>query len=233
MKRFPSADVIPLLLLIAALLGAGVLGWAALRAHGIGLDALLGLTAADVESFARAWGGWSAAAAILLMVLHSFVPLPAEVIALANGMMFGPVWGVAVTWVGAMLGALLAFALARRLGRPAVRRLVPERHWRAIEGWQGRPATLLLLRLIPVISFNIINYAAGLAGVGWWSFAWTTALGILPLTIVSVVLGDTMLGASWQAWLLVGIGLVLLWLAWRRFAPRLSGARRRPSPPPR
>ena len=54
------------------------------------------------------------------MVLHSFVPFPAEVVAMANGMLYGPLWGTLITWVGAMLGAYLAFGLARWLGRPFV-----------------------------------------------------------------------------------------------------------------
>jgi hypothetical protein len=47
------------------------------------------------------------------MVAHSFVPLPAEIIAIANGMVFGAVVGSIITWTGAMLGAICAFALAR------------------------------------------------------------------------------------------------------------------------
>ena len=50
------------------------------------------------------------------MVAHSFLPFPAEIVALANGMVFGPLWGAVVIWVGAMLGAATAFALVRALG---------------------------------------------------------------------------------------------------------------------
>ena len=46
------------------------------------------------------------------------------------------------------------------------------------------------MRLIPVIAFNLINYAAGLARVRWWTFTWTTALGIVPLVFLMVAAGD-------------------------------------------
>jgi uncharacterized membrane protein YdjX (TVP38/TMEM64 family) len=188
-----------------------------------GLDwRLLSLSTQDVESFANAWGAWSAAGSILLMVLHSFVPLPAEVIAIANGMLFGPFWGIAVTWIGAMLGAALAFAFARGVGRPVARRLVSERRWRALESWNARPSTLLVVRLIPVISFNLVNYAAGMAGIGWWPFLWTTGIGILPITAASVIFGDVMLSMSWPVWLLIALGLLVLWGGWRAAAPRLA-----------
>jgi uncharacterized membrane protein YdjX (TVP38/TMEM64 family) len=189
-----------------------------------GFDArLLSLTTADVESFAEAWGAWSAAASILLMVLHSFMPLPAEVIAIANGMLFGPVWGIVVTWIGAMLGAALAFAFARGIGRPIARRLVSERRWRAIESWNAHPSTLLLVRLIPVISFNLVNYAAGVTGIGWWTFLWTTGLGILPITAASVVFGDRMMSITWPVWLLIAVCVLALWGVWRAvLAPRFA-----------
>jgi uncharacterized membrane protein YdjX (TVP38/TMEM64 family) len=118
-----------------------------------------------------------------------------------------------------MLGAIISFALARCLGEPLARRLVPARHWDALKNWeadQGAVA-LLIARLIPVISFNLINYAAGVAGVRWPVFLWTTAIGILPLTVLSVVLGHQLVDAPLWAWLAVAAGLVVLWVASRRF----------------
>ena len=53
------------------------------------------------------------AASIGLMVAHSLVAFPAEFVIFANGMLSGPVWGVAIIWTGAMLGAAFAFAMAR------------------------------------------------------------------------------------------------------------------------
>ncbi len=176
---------------------------------------IVSLTAEGVKAFAEAWAPWSVVASIGLMVLHSFLPLPAEIIAVANGMMFGLVGGVLVTWVGAMLGAILSFAIARSFGRPTLLWLVSERRWRAIGKWEFRPNSLLLARLIPIISFNLINYGAGLARVGWWPFLWTTAVGILPLTVVSVLLGDAMLQASWVIAGIIIAGIAILWLTLR------------------
>jgi uncharacterized membrane protein YdjX (TVP38/TMEM64 family) len=83
--------------------------------------------------------------------------------------------------------------------------------------------TLLLARLVPVISFNLINYAAGLLEVGWWRFLWTTGLGILPITVASVALGDQLTGPMWDVWLAVSGLLLALYLGWRWY-----GARRPP-----
>jgi uncharacterized membrane protein YdjX (TVP38/TMEM64 family) len=184
--------------------------------------ARIDLSVEGIERIAEAWGTWGPVASIALMILHSFVPFPAELIAIANGMLFGPVWGTLVTWIGAMMGAALAFALARRYGRPLVNRVVTRKGWAGVEGLHAccDVRTLLLARLVPVISFNLINYAAGVLDVSWWRFLWTTSLGILPITVASVALGNQLTGPMWDAWL-AGSGLLLaLYLGWRWYRAR-------------
>jgi uncharacterized membrane protein YdjX (TVP38/TMEM64 family) len=209
-------------LALAAVLVAVFLVWRTLAQQGIDLA---DMSPADAQRFAASWGAWSAVVAVLLMVLHSFVPLPAEIIAIANGMLFGTWLGIALTWAGAMLGAVLSCALARALGRPFVRLLVSERRWRQVETLSLTPTTLFVVRLVPLISFNLVNYAAGLLGVRWWPFLWTTALGILPLTVAMVVAGEGMLHVPLWLWFAVAAAVILPWLALqrRRRAPTSAG----------
>ncbi len=78
----------------------------------------IGLSVNAIEEAIRSWGAWGALASIGLMILHSFVPYPAEVIAIANGMAYGTIWGTDVTWTGAMLvagGLVLWFIFRRKL----------------------------------------------------------------------------------------------------------------------
>ena len=190
------------------------------------------LSAESVAALIRSWGMSGIVATIGLMVVHSFIPFPGEFVALAAGLIYGPVWGTVITWTGAMLGAFLSFGLARWLGRPFVETMLAERHRRAIDAWSARRGTsaLLISRFIPVIAFNLINYAAGLTRVSWSTFAWTTGVGILPLTALMVVMGDRMkdlTGWGWAAWT---VGAVVLWLAYlalrtRRRARRKSAER--------
>jgi len=56
-------------------------------------------------------------------------------------MLWGSVAGTLITWSGAMLGALLAFLISRRFGRPLVERVVPQRHWQASTVWPARKAS--------------------------------------------------------------------------------------------
>lgn len=179
----------------------------------------------------RSWGAWAVVGSIALMVAHSFLPFPAEIIACANGMVFGPFWGTVITWVGAMLGAAAAFGLVRVLGRPFLERVLSPRHRAQISVWShdygGR--TLLTSRLIPVIAFNLINYAAALTRISWWTFLWATGVGILPLTILLAIIGDRMLTLPAWGWLLLTAATLLLLMLvlhdWRRSQRKLAAVK--------
>jgi uncharacterized membrane protein YdjX (TVP38/TMEM64 family) len=80
---------------------------------------------------------------------------------------------------------------------------------------------------VPVISFNLINYAAGLTAISWWTFTWATALGILPLTVLMVVMGDSLWSGEGGLWLWLIVGAVVGWLLWWTVVVR----RRRPAQP--
>lgn len=183
------------------------------------------LSVAAFEDVIRSWGHWGVVVSIGLMVLHSFVPFPAELVALANGMLYGPLWGTVVTWLGAMLGAFLSFGLSRAFGRPLVERLVARRNWRTLDEWTGRHAAEMVFfaRFLPIISFNLVNYAAGLAKISWWTFAWTTGVGILPVTTLFVVLGHQVDKLAWYWWAALVAAAGLGWLAFLRWRSARTG----------
>lgn len=168
----------------------------------------------------RAWGPWAALGSIVLMVVHSFLPFPSEIIALANGMVFGPFWGSVITWVGAMLGAISTFGLVRLLGRPFIDRMLSQSQLQRLSDWSSRQGGIALLigRLIPVVAFNLLNYAAAMTHISWWTYIWATGLGILPLTILLNVFGASILTlttSNW-IWILLGLFAVAVWLLARR-----------------
>ena len=113
---------------------------------------------------------------------------------------------------GKIFQAIEIFALARWAGDKWVCRLIGEARWQTMTEWIDERGTggLLAARLIPVISFNLINYAAGLAGVGWWKFTWTTAVGILPIAIASVLVGSHMIEAPAWLWVIVVAAAAIL-----------------------
>jgi uncharacterized membrane protein YdjX (TVP38/TMEM64 family) len=144
-----------------------------------------------------------------------FVPLyaaavalavPGTILTLAGGAVFGLWWGTAFNWLGATVGANLAYALARYLGRDGISQLLGEKtqSWPGLErlneaveshGFQG----MLTLRLIPVVPFNALNFGGGLLGMPWPAYAISTAIGILPGTFVYTMFADALLQGSTAA----------------------------------
>ncbi|MFO1117700.1 MAG: VTT domain-containing protein [Beijerinckiaceae bacterium] len=170
------------------------------------------VSATDISRLAdvlRAWSPWSAFGSIGLMVLHSVLPLPGEVIALANALIFGPLLGAVITWIGAMSGAIAAYSAARYLGKSREALNLDVHLMSRLQRAHMRPSTLLALRLVPVISFNLINFSAGICGVGWWPFLWTTSIGILPMILGISYFGDAMLEASVWGWLVLAAALAV------------------------
>jgi uncharacterized membrane protein YdjX (TVP38/TMEM64 family) len=181
------------------------------------------LTIENFVSTIRSWGALGVLASIGLMVIHSFIPFPAELLACANGMIYGAIWGTVITWTGAMLGATVAFGLARKLGRPFVERMVARKNYRVLDDWANINGWQIILvsRFIPVIAFNLINYAAGLTRISWGQFIWTTGVGILPLTMLMVVMGDNIDSLGWTSWLILLAGGMILWLVIRKVFKKL------------
>ena len=214
-KFSPVGIVLLVGLLLLIVVGVGV-WWLWPRELSIGGENTIEGMVAQI----RSWGPWAALGSIALMVVHSFLPLPAEIITLANGMVFGPFWGTVITWVGAMLGAISTFGLARMLGRPFVYRMLSESQLHRLSEWSSARGDMALLigRLIPLIAFNLLNYSAALTDISWWTFIWATGLGILPLTILLNVFGArvlTMTAWNW-VWLLLGALAILGGLLARR-----------------
>jgi uncharacterized membrane protein YdjX (TVP38/TMEM64 family) len=150
------------------------------------------------------------------------IPIPAELLALAAGMTLGPVWGTVTIWIGAMLGAYLGFFLSRALGDPFLRALVSASRLERLKAWlqQADVPLLLAARLLPVLSFNLVNFALGLSAIGWWRFTWTTAIGILPVTVFVVVFGAHL--HDWRMLVLMTLaGGLVAWFGYRLWRRRL------------
>lgn len=165
-------------------------------------------TPEDMAIQLKSLGIWGPIAVIGLMIVHSFLPFPAEVLAVCAGAVFGTFLGSALIWVGAMIGAFLAFWISRWIGYGAVRSWVSEKNGHTLDQWMNEQGaiTLLVSRFIPLIAFNLINYAAGLTRVSIWTFVWTTGLGILPVTVLSAYLGSHMMTLEWSV--LLGLSAV-------------------------
>lgn len=156
-------------------------------------------------------GFWGAVVSAVMMVLCALTILPAEAIAIANGMVYGPVWGTVLNWCSALLGANIAFGLARWRGKAIVGALVGQKGLDGLDSLtcERGIGLLLLARLIPLVPFFALNYAGGLCGIKWSHFNFATAVGIAPLVVALSVMGDRALHLHWTVWL----GTLILMIA--------------------
>ena len=164
---------------------------------------------------------------LALALLHAVVFYPAEIVDAAAGFAYGFFPALVLMMVGWLLSGLLCWAIGRRVARPLFDRWFGaerfQRVERAIE--RGGPTLLLAMRLIPILPFSVVSYAAGAARVPAWRFVWTTALGYLPITALSVYFGTKLEGLSLTDPLVLGTALALLAL----LAVGHQVARRNPS----
>jgi uncharacterized membrane protein YdjX (TVP38/TMEM64 family) len=169
-------------------------------------------------------GFWGPVLIVTLMTVAVVAaPIPSAPIALGIGAAYGHLWGTVQVVIGAELGALIAFGLARVLGHDVLRRVFGDRVDAGLLGSQtALTATVFASRLMPFVSFDMISYAAGLSRLHAWRFALATLAGIVPASfLLARVGGETASGDLGRAtWAVLGLGLVtglpLLWVATRR-----------------
>lgn len=196
--------VITALALVAALLG---FSWWCARV----------ISPQDLQAFLAQSGPLAPLGYILLFTLLPAFFFPVAVLALAGGLLFGLVRGSVYTFLGAMLNCTLMFLLSRYVGRERVkaflnRKLSPA--WqRRLSASGGRSGFLLLivLRLIPAVPYNLINYAFGLTDISLTAYLLGSAIGIIPGTLVFINIGDKALDTSSpRFWIALGLLVLLL-----------------------
>jgi uncharacterized membrane protein YdjX (TVP38/TMEM64 family) len=176
--------------------------------------------AASVQQVVTRLGPAGPFAVIALMTLAIVIsPIPSGPVAVAAGALYGTIWGAVLTVIGAFLGAITAFGMARWLGYDAVRRSANPvlRYIAAPRSQTALMAIVFLSRLVPFISFDAVSYAVGITTLSFWRFAAATILGIVPISIALAAVGDGMIGADadWMPWVVLAGGVTLVPVAGR------------------
>ncbi|MFH1518502.1 MAG: VTT domain-containing protein [Pseudomonadota bacterium] len=212
-----------IILAALAILGIALLGvW--LFAPSVFTEARGLMDGERLELLVARAGFWGPVLIVTLMTVAIVAsPIPSAPIALAAGAAYGHLWGTVQVVIGAELGALIAFGLARVLGHDVLRRFFGDRVDAGLLGSQtALTATVFASRLMPFVSFDMISYAAGLSRLHAWRFALATLAGIIPASfLLAHVGGEAASGDFGRAtWAVLALGLVtglpLLWVATRQ-----------------
>lgn len=165
---------------------------------------------AALRDYILSFGVWAPVVSGLLMILQALVaPLPAFLITFANGLAFGVLWGGLLSLVSASAAAAIAFGISRAIGRGPVEALVGKAGLESADRWFERWGhyAVLAARLVPIVSFDVISFAAGLTRMGFWRFLVATTLGAAPATFVYAYLGGR--APQYVQVLLVVFGVVI------------------------
>ncbi len=197
--------------------------WIAL---GVALMALSSATAfLPVKDWVKAFSDWvqtlGALGVVLFILAYALATvffLPGWIFTVAAGLVYGVIGGTAVALAGAIIGSTLAFLCGRYLVRERVRAATKgNKKFAAIDQAIGKQGWKIvgLLRLSPLIPFNLSNYFYGVTAVSLWQYVLASAIGMLPGTLLYAYLGGAGKaglsgggGGSPLKYVFLGIGLV-------------------------
>lgn len=161
-------------------------------------------------------GAWGPAVFVGIYVVAAVLLVPASVLTISAGALFGVVAGSAYVSLASTIGAALAFVLGRHLARDWVAaRIAGRPGFEAVdaavarEGWK----IVFLTRLSPLFPFNFLNYAFGLTRVRFRDYVLASWLGMLPATVLYVYLGAVGRAVAQGSersnieWIAYGVGL--------------------------
>ena len=160
---------------------------------------LISLDMESLKEYILSFGVWAPIVSFLLMILQCIAaPLPAFIITFANAALFGWVNGAMLSWTSSMAGAVLCFYIAKFLGRNTVENITSKFALDRVDNFFKKYGkhTVLIARLLPFMSFDLVSYAAGLTSMSFISFFIATGIGQLPATIVYSYVGGMLTGGA-------------------------------------
>ena len=214
---------------LVAIIGAALWSWASGGLIRVLVDGAgqLGDNQAQLEALRAAldrWGPWAPAVYVMAVVVEVLVaPIPGTLLYAPAGALFGGLLGGTLSLIGNTIGAAVATGVGRALGEEAVGRRIEgtklARHQEAIRkrGWW----LVLLLRLNPLTSSDLVSYAAGAFGVPIWRVALGTFIGMAPLCFAQAYLAQEIFAILPGAFYVFGAALVayvafvIVWLVKR------------------
>ena len=173
------------------------------------------VTLSELHTQLSTYQGYAMAVFLAVWLLRPLgLALPMSLLSMAGGYVFGGPLGAAANCAGINLGALLAFMLARAIGRDAVEALVGTRTERYLRGvWAHPIGTLFFLRFMPIFSFTVVSALSGVLDIRARHYVAGTALGTLPAAVVYAACGAHLrngIGSAFWTVLVFSLTMVLL-----------------------
>jgi uncharacterized membrane protein YdjX (TVP38/TMEM64 family) len=156
----------------------------------VGIYLLGGINQQELQLWLQKMGVWAPILYILIYSIATICILPSTPLNLSGGAIFGSVWGTVWTSIAAILAAVLSFAFSRSIGRNFVEKKLAGK-WQSIdrEMHQGGFFYMFAIRLLPLIPYGMVNFAAGLTSIKFRDYFLGTFLGTVPGILPFVMMG--------------------------------------------
>ncbi|WNF36802.1 VTT domain-containing protein [Bacillaceae bacterium IKA-2] len=164
-----------------------------------------------VRDFVLSFGIYGPAIFLVTSFFRPLIFFPITIFYLSSGLAFGPLWGGLIALIGAIISAFVIHVVANKIGIE----FLPVR-WKEkilmtkkkIEN--ANLITIVLIRFIPLVSFDLVSYAGGLARIKQFPYLLGTAIGVAPRIFAYTYLGANILDVNDpQFWIAIGVLLVI------------------------
>jgi uncharacterized membrane protein YdjX (TVP38/TMEM64 family) len=168
------------------------------------------LTPQGLRSLLLPFGWWGGVILVGFIAAVLVVPIiPATILQVGAGVIFGPWVGFGLTLVADGIGALIGFGMARRWGKAVIRTKLGVDEQVAFDALCQRitPMQIIVLRILPGPAYTVVSFAAGCSTMEWWRYVFFSVLGVVPALAMLTIAGDL---STSNPWLAAGVGVTFV-----------------------
>ncbi|VVB71359.1 SNARE associated Golgi protein [uncultured archaeon] len=170
------------------------------------------LSVDTLRSTLDSYGYWSPLFFIIFFAILTTLFIPATLLTIPSGIIYGLWWGFTLNFIGAMLGATVSFFVARFLGKEFISKLLKKTYFNKIikidyELEKHGFHHTLVLRLLPFLPFVLVDYALGVSRIKFKDYFLGTAVGVLPTIFLFAYFGASLASLNWIS---ISISIILV-----------------------
>lgn len=172
---------------------------------------VLSVSPKDIKLWVLNFGLFAPVIFIFIYTIRPLILFPASVLSISSGLIFGAVAGTIYTVIGATLGAVLSFLLARKFGTAFIQKKINGKFERLEKNIEDKGFYyILFLRLIPLFNFDLISYLSGITRIKIYSFFLATFIGIIPGAFAYNFLGSSVVSNDWKRILISVVVFIII-----------------------
>lgn len=145
----------------------------------------------NIIDYINSFGMWAMVFSFLLVVLINIAGfLPTIFVSTANGLIFGLVPGIILSWIAETIGVVICFILMRTILRSSAEKLIAKnKYLQKADDFSGKNGfkIMLLLRTMPYFPSGVLNALGAISKISLKDYALSSLIGKLPATAIEVV----------------------------------------------